>query len=126
MKTLFTQAFPPTLKDYYDSLIAALTFDASNTATGTDTVEINAISGVAVFTTAVTVDIAPTLFTITNSLITTDSKMNFSLGYEAGGDETCILSSYTANNGSVTILMNNFSGTIAEGTKTISFKILNP
>ncbi len=126
MKTLFTQAFPPTLKDYYDSKIAALTFDASNTASGTNIVEINAISGVAVFTEIVIADMAPTLFTITNSIITIESKMNFSLEYESVGDETCQVSSYIANNGSVTIYMNNFSGANAEGNKTISFKILNP
>ena len=126
MKTLFTQAFPPDLKDYYDSKIAVLTFDPSNTATGTDTVTINANSGIAVFTDDVGFDNAYTPFSILNSLITTDTKIVYSLGFEPIGDEVCQVSAYTAFDGELRFFVNNFSGSTAIGDKTISFRILNP
>lgn len=82
----FTQAFPPSLKDYYDSLIANLTFDATNTATGTTSVSMTGRSGVAIFTDEVTS--SPKFYYINNDdvassssvevfLITTDSDDTF-------------------------------------------------
>jgi len=127
MKSLFTQAFPPTLKDYYDSKIAALTFDASNTATGTDTVEINGNSGIAEFTISVLADNSRILY-INNSNITyTDQPIFLSLGYNYdSADGTPQIIGYQTFEGQIQVQIKNINPTNDSNSSLfISFQVLS-
>lgn len=79
IKTLFTQAFPQKLKDYYDAAINALKIDTTNTATGDDQVTLNTKSGVVTFTGSC--EVAPLWreFIINNSFITSESIVRISV-----------------------------------------------
>jgi len=127
MKSLFTQAFPPTLKDYYDSKIAALTFDASNTATGTDTVDINANSGVAVFTDVLTAG-GINVFVINNSMVSyIDQPLFLSLGYDYdGATGTPQIIGYQTIVGQIQVQIKNIHITDdTNGALIVSFQVLN-
>lgn len=124
MKTLFTQAFPPDLKDYYDSKIAALTFDASNTATGTNEVTINANSGVATFTTPVAASPSVSLYLINNINITQNSIANVML-YSSSDDLYATIVSVYMFDTQISIAIND-GGTGISSSPKISFQILNP
>jgi hypothetical protein len=100
-------------------------FNASNTATGSTIVTINAKSGVATFTAGVERGANFTLFIISNSLITTSSIVRVGLSYAPNDTETCQISSYECNNGSISLFMTNFSGVDAQLPKVIDFQILN-
>jgi hypothetical protein len=128
MKTIFTEAFPPALKDYYDSKIAELTLNTSNTATGTDEVTINGNSGVIVFTgTIAALDIA--VFRISNSIITsTDKYVSLSINYNI---ETALgmpqLVAYEIQVGEILVMVKNISDSdVTNSDIVISFQILNP
>jgi hypothetical protein len=122
IKTLWTQAFPQKLKDYYDAAIDALTFKKSNTATGTDTVTINKTTGVAYFTS--TCDTAPLYkdYIINNSLVTNVSLIDVNVQSEtnlsfASKVNVCCVS------GAIIVSVNDgFSA--AAGNPIISFRIL--
>jgi hypothetical protein len=69
VKTLFTQAFPPALKDYYDSELAgkANAFIATNTATSSsETTTYNQPSGVITFSVTL-MQSTSTVFTVNNT-----------------------------------------------------------
>jgi hypothetical protein len=100
-------------------------FNASNTATGSISVTINAKSGVAIFTAEVTQSEEFTSFIIMNSLITTSSIVRVGLSYIPNDTETCQISSYGCNNGSISLFMTNFSGVDAQQPKIVDFQILN-
>jgi hypothetical protein len=100
-------------------------FNASNTATGSTIVTINAKSGVATFTANVLQSTTPTVFTISNSFITPSSKIRFELSYSPFTEEVCAIAAYLTTLGSVSIYITNYSFSDAGEPKVISFQILN-
>ncbi len=96
-------------------------FNAANTATGADTVTINATSGVAVFTTPCATAPDLTGYGINNSLVTSNSIV--SVNVQSGFDSFCSLVTVECRNGSMLISVNDgFTG--AGSFPTISFQIL--
>lgn len=102
-------------------------FNANNTATGATSVTINAKSGVATFTgTVPKFSVSPfTSLVINNNLVTSNSKILYSLSYNPSGDEMCQISSYVCNNGSIDFYFTNFTDDPCGENKIVSFQILN-
>jgi hypothetical protein len=122
LKTLFTQAFPQKLKDYYDAKISALEFNKANTATGADSVTLNTTSGVAIFTD--NCEIAPSWieYLINNSLITSSSlvSVNVQIGTTGG---YCSLVNVNCSLGLITVAINDgFTGSATN--PIVTFTIL--
>jgi hypothetical protein len=97
-------------------------FNAANTATGTDTVTINAKSGVAVFTDPCAAAPDLTGYGINNSLVTSNSivSVNVQSDYDGG---YCSLVSVTCVTGAIRISVNDGFTDSATSPK-ISFQIL--
>lgn len=109
----------------YLQTVFAPKFVATNTASGTTSVTINATSGVATFTADVVQGVEYTAFTINNNLVTNDTLLRLDLSYVPNDTETCQISSYGCSSGVINIFMTNFSGVDATLQKSISFQILN-
>jgi hypothetical protein len=113
LKTLFTQAFPQKLKDYYDAKISALEFNKANTATAANSVTLNTINGVAIFTDTCALAPSWSEYTINNSLITAESLLSVNVQ----GDNPIVCASklgVTCATGSISILINDgFTGSPA-------------
>lgn len=110
----------------YLQTLFAPKFNAANTATGASSVTINARSGVATFTDAVLAGDNPKDFIVLNSLITTNSKVIYSLYYEPNDTEVLHVLSYQCVNGQLlfrVFCLNGYGG--ANQNITISFQILN-
>jgi hypothetical protein len=96
-------------------------FNAANTATGTDTVTINATSGVAIFTQGCAVAPDVTQYAINNSLITENSIV--SVNVQSTYNSFCSLVNVECQNGDILISVNDgFTG--GGGFPIISFQIL--
>jgi hypothetical protein len=102
--------------------LKASKFNAANTATGTDTVTINATSGVAIFTDAC--DVAPNLtqYAINNSLITVNSIVSVNV-QSNDASMFCSLVSVYCGNGSILIGVSDLLN-LNNGAPIISFQIL--
>jgi uncharacterized membrane protein YfhO len=104
------------------TVVNANAFNAANTATGTDTVTINATSGVATFsTTCASTSNIPTEYTINNSLITGNSIV--SVNVKATEFGYCSLVTVGCGNGALLIGVND-GFTDTAGEPIISFQIL--
>jgi len=133
VKTLFTQAFPPALKDYYDSLISRLLFDAENTASGTSSVVINGLSGVAEFDYDTGLGSIAALgvqeLTITNTSVSASSYVEAFLGeYPFNGINLEFIGVKSVSDGSFTVGVKNTDGSnpFSGGFNiVVGFKILN-
>lgn len=129
IKTLFTQAFPPALKGYYDSILARLTpqiFDDSNTASGASPIVLNTINGAVVFSDAIPAGESVSL-RITNSLITAGTKLNIGLIYPSfATNGIVLLAGYGCSSGFVDIFLYNVDAASATSGVEITFQILNP
>ena len=104
------------------TVVNANAFNAANTASGTDTVTINATSGVATFTDGCATAPDITIYTIINSLITNTSIVSVNVQ----GDSIssfCSLVSVQCQDGSMLIGVND-GFTVVGGLPTISFQIL--
>jgi hypothetical protein len=121
MSTQFPQSIETQqVKDYLISLINPL--NILNTDSGTNAVEINEPNGLAVFSQSITAGDFAT-FTITNSLITTSSVLQFDLKY--AGDADPLIEFYDCSAGSVAIHLANISQTDDTNENlNISFKII--
>lgn len=103
------------------TVVNANAFNAANTATGADTVTINATSGVATFTDGCAMAPDITIYTINNSLINNTSIV--SVNVQAGFNSICSLVSVECQNGLMLIAVNDgFTG--AGSGPIISFQIL--
>ena len=76
LQSIFTQAYPPVLKDYYDSLWQSRLLDSSNTFAVVRSTVINTtgLSGVVYFTGISIVEPGYTNFTLNNSYSTTSKS----------------------------------------------------
>jgi predicted ThiF/HesA family dinucleotide-utilizing enzyme len=101
-----------------------LSFNTSNTATGTNSVTINERSGVAIFTD--TVDSLPTYttFTINNSLITASSIVNVFIASTDADDSFATIVSMISSNGQIIIGVTDIVGNGSSITK-FGFQILS-
>ena len=103
------------------TVVNANAFNAANTASGTDTVTINATSGVATFATGCATAPDITIYAIINSLINNTSIV--SVNVQAGFNLFCSLVSVECQNGAMLIGVNDgFTG--GGGSPIISFQIL--
>lgn len=103
------------------TVVNANAFNAANTASGTDTVTINATSGVATFTDGCASAPDITIYTINNSLINNTSIV--SVNVQAGFNSFCSLVSVECQNGLMLIAVND-GFTAGSGSPIISFQIL--
>ena len=103
------------------TVVNANAFNAANTATGADTVTINATSGVATFTYGCALAPDITIYSIINSLITNTSIV--SVNVQAGFNSFCSLVSVECQDGSMLIAVND-GFTVYPSSPTISFQIL--
>jgi hypothetical protein len=98
-------------------------FNGANTATGTDTVTINAKSGVAIFTQGCATAPDVTQYFINNSLV--DNTSIVSVNIQSNSDSTfCSLINVFCDNGSIVISVNDGGSTASAGSPTVSFQIL--
>lgn len=100
-------------------------FDASNTASGTTSVTINATSGVATFTTVIPYESTASLV-INNTNITTDSIVQLSLKSNSTGAPT--ITKYSTSSGVLAINVLNVAdgnGDPTDDDLIISFQILS-
>jgi hypothetical protein len=104
------------------TVVNANAFNAANTATGTDTVTINATSGVATFGTTCATAPDITIYSIINSLITQNSIVSVNVKTN-NPNAFCSLLNVECQNGLILIAVND-AGTNAAGSPTISFQIL--
>jgi hypothetical protein len=106
IKTLFTQAFPQKIKDYYDAAINNIKINIANTATASKEVTINKKTGVAVFT-----DFCPSApsvedYKIFNNLVTESSYVRISV-QAAKENAYASLVSFACANGYIIISIND-------------------
>lgn len=119
---IFTTEQQEILDVLYKNYITPPTF---TTASGTDTVTINASKGYATFTSTVAQGTEYTALTITNNLVTNETIIACGLSYSPNDTETCQISSYICIEDAIVFYMTNFSGVDAEQPKQIWFEILN-
>jgi hypothetical protein len=97
-------------------------FNGANTATGTDTVTINATSGVAVFTEGCAVAPDFTTYVINNSLVNINSIVSVNVQSNSPGGFPSLVSVY-CDNGSILIGVSDLLN-FGNGAPKISFQIL--
>jgi len=128
VKTLFTNPLPPALKDYYDSLLSGLIpiiFDASNADSGTTSVTINEMNGVATFTGSASANDI-TNFVINNSLITAASLLDINIKYPStAGGGIITNAGYTCTSGVFEVSVYNVDGSASASDIIITFQILS-
>lgn len=138
LKTLFTQAFPQTLKDYYDAMIIALQssitaltsskeniFNASNVATGTSSATLNTVSGVITYTDVNIGQDDSKEYTLINSNLTVNSIINITIFITASDDSVgAFVSGIIRSNGSCAIRIFNPSISATPLTLKVAFKIV--
>jgi hypothetical protein len=138
LKTLFTQAFPQVIKDYYDALIVTVQtsitslaaskeniFNASNVATGTNSVTLNTTSGVITYTDVNIGQNDSKDYTLTNSNLTVNSIINVFTFITSNDDSTgAIVMGITCSNGSCIIRLFNPSISATPITLKVAFKIV--
>lgn len=101
-------------------------FNASNTATGTTSVTINAKSGVATFNATVVAGEDPISFVINNNLVTPNTKILYSINYSPNDVEVLLLLNYNCSNGVINFQLYCLTNTgDANQPKQIAFQILN-
>lgn len=125
-KTLFTQPFPPILKDYYDSLLENKIekINTQNTATGTDNVIINAKSGVAIFTTAPDASPNVTTYTISNNLLQGGEQCLISV--QSSSDDSFVsLLGYHVSQGFLYVFVNDGDSGNATNPVTVAFNVIS-
>lgn len=124
IKTLFTQAFPPALKGYYDSLISNLTVDTTNTASAATDVEINGNSGVATFTQSIP-DGDSGAFSISNENVSTTSIVAYGM-INNSEVANLVCARFSVLSESLVFVITNNSGFASDEPIKIWFQILNP
>lgn len=120
LKTLFTQPFPQTLKDYYDAAINA--FNPNNTAVGaySTTTVMTGKSGVATFSAPVSPIISG--YTIYNNNFLPTSIVEVFV-YTTGDDNYAEIKGVYRQNGSIIVQLND-GGTDSGSAPIIAYRIL--
>lgn len=124
LKTPIPQSVMDSLNDYIDNN-SPLKFNANNTATGTTSATLNSSSGVISYTTAMS-SAVPKAYTLTNSKITSNSKILWSIKYVPLGAEAILPCYLNISANSVVFWIGILNGTTSSTNIEISFQILNP
>jgi len=101
-------------------------FNPNNTASGEFNVTLNAKSGIVTFTGEVVQNDNPIYFTISNNLVTSNTKLFYSMYYSPNDTEVLFLLNYICSSGQISFQMFCLDGFgSAQQEKIISFQILN-
>jgi hypothetical protein len=126
LKTPISQSVMDSLNDYIENNIAPLKFVDTNTATGVSDATLNKTSGDVLYTNVLSAA-RPFQFTLNNSLVTSTTRISWSINYTKIGNEALFPCYYNCSSGVINFWVAQTNGTSSNPSGfTISYQILNP